>query len=462
MDGQSIVLDVFCQQPNMTKLYTQICHCYRLEDMVPYSIFIETLTRGLERLTASFPWVAAQVINEGATEGNSGVFKLAPFENLPRLVIKELRDDNSVPTIGAMEDAGFPFRMLDENLIAPINTIPTEDTAADPAPVFAIQATYIIGGLLLTFVSQHNVMDFTGQGQIMGLFSKACHGQAFTEEELLDGPYPRRNLISLLDTETATLEKELAHQIVKPDSERPPSTSTDGIPAPPPPSNCTWKYVTFSPPSLATLKAKTTKSLPDSSKFISTDDALSAFIWQSVMRARHPRMDPAKKVTFARAIDPRRYVGVSETYAGLIQNMTYHSYTLKEVLQQPLGVIAANLREAVDPKTTRLGYNTRALATYIDRALDKNVTDVTADLDLSSDLMLSSWTKVNGYAMDFNLGLGPPVAVRRPQFVAVESLSYLMPRALDGEIALAICLRDEDMERLRTDEEFIKYGRYIP
>jgi len=36
----------------------------------------------------------------------------------------------------------------------------------------------------------------------------------------------------------------------------------------------------------------------------------------------------------------------------------------------------------------------------------------------------------------------------------------LMPRALDGEITIAICLRDEDMERLRADEEFAKYGRY--
>jgi len=37
----------------------------------------------------------------------------------------------------------------------------------------------------------------------------------------------------------------------------------------------------------------------------------------------------------------------------------------------------------------------------------------------------------------------------------------MMPRTLDGEIAVAICLRDEDMKRLGADEEFAKYGRYI-
>lgn len=36
-----------------------------------------------------------------------------------------------------------------------------------------------------------------------------------------------------------------------------------------------------------------------------------------------------------------------------------------------------------------------------------------------------------------------------------------MPKALGGEIVAAICLRDEEMERLRVDEEFAKYGTYI-
>jgi len=36
-----------------------------------------------------------------------------------------------------------------------------------------------------------------------------------------------------------------------------------------------------------------------------------------------------------------------------------------------------------------------------------------------------------------------------------------MPGRLDGEIAVGICIRDEDMERLRTDKDFAKYGQYI-
>jgi hypothetical protein len=85
----------------------------------------------------------------------------------------------------------------------------------------------------------------------------------------------------------------------------------------------------------------------------------------------------------------------------------------------------------------------------------------TAGFDTSVDLVLSSWAKLKGYGLDFNLGLGMPLAVRRPLFQPVQGLAFLMPKTLHGDIEAAICLRDEDMERLREDVEFGKYGTYI-
>lgn len=48
----------------------------------------------------------------------------------------------------------------------------------------------------------------------------------------------------------------------------------------------------------------------------------------------------------------------------------------------------------------------------------------------------------------------------------ISTLDWVNPKqcgskTLDGGIAVAICLRDEDMERLREDKKFSKYGRYI-
>ncbi|KAI9734891.1 MAG: hypothetical protein M1834_001971 [Cirrosporium novae-zelandiae] len=442
------------------KLYTQICFCFPVADASSHSAIINTLTNGLERLSTSFPWVAGQVVNEGSGEGNSGILKIKPLEKTPPLVVKDVRNDPLILTMDALRRASFPFSMLDESIIAPRRTLPgsPDEPASDPAPVFLLQANFITGGLLLTFVGEHNVMDMTGQGQIIHLFSKACRNEQFTSEELSSGNLARGNLIPLLD-DSYKQNPELARQIVKPAPSPPTSNDTNNHPAPPPPAKSTWAYFSFNSTSLAALKSLATKTLTPPSSYISTDDALSAFIWQSIARARLPRLNPTTESTFARAVNVRHCLNIPETYPGLVQNMTYNTYTLQKLVSEPLGAIASHLRSALSPET--LAYNTRALATLTHRTPDKSTISITATLDLSSDLALSSWAKLDCYNLDFNLGLGKPESVRRPQFVPVESLLYLMPRGVDGEISVAVCLRDGDLERLRGDGEFGKYGRWI-
>jgi hypothetical protein len=446
----SFDLDVFGQQPDLG-IFTQLCLCYPVIDTITDSTIIHTLKSGLERLSASFPWVAGQVVRDDPIDGSAGVFKIREYKNIPEFIVKDLRNDSSFPSMDTIRQSKFPFRILDEGVICPRKTLPGSPDAFTPYnPVFFIQANFIRGGLLLTFISSHQAMDMTGMGQIMHLLSTACHNEPFASEELTIGNLFRPSVIPLLD-DSYELGPELYRQIPKPLQSKPSS------PAPPLPS--TWAYFDFSPDSLAALKEIATKSLQ--SGFVSTDDTLTAFIWQSIMRARLFRLNPTIETTMARAVDPRRHLDIPSTYTGLVQNMTYHTRSIQELLDQPLGTIAADLRAAVDPRTSRLAFNTRALATAIDRSVDKKGVSVTATLDLSSDLMLSSWAKVNSYELDFNLGLGNPESVRRPQFYPLASLLYLMPKAPDGRIAAALCLTDDDMKSLKEDTEFLKYAEYI-
>lgn len=74
---------------------------------------------------------------------------------------------------------------------------------------------------------------------------------------------------------------------------------------------------------------------------------------------------------------------------------------------------------------------------------------------------MSSWSKVDCYNVDFNLGLYKLESVRRPRFSPVEGVVYLLPRAPDGEIVAGLCLRIDDMKELMVDEEFVAYGVFI-
>lgn len=157
-------LDVLGQQLPF-KLYTQLCFCFSMPDNASsHSATIATLTNGLERLSASFSWLAGQVVKaEGSDEGKSDIFKIKPFKETPRLVVKDLGHDASIPTMDALRRANFPISMLDESIVAPHRTLP-ESNSDKIAPVFLLQANFITGGLLLTIVGQHNTMDMTGQG----------------------------------------------------------------------------------------------------------------------------------------------------------------------------------------------------------------------------------------------------------------------------------------------------------
>jgi hypothetical protein len=348
--------------------------------------------------------------------------------------------------------------MLDEKVIAPCLTLNlpgnTIGLAATSAPVFAVQATFITGGLMLTVVGQHNVMDMTGQGHIIDLLSKACHNQPFTSEELSIGNMDRSKTITLLG-DSFDPAVELKHQMVRP----PPAGNENGDATTPPPS--TWAYVTFSAASLEALKSQATETKYTSRAFVSTDDAVCAFIWKCTARARLQRVEPWTESAFARAVDVRQRMGIPSTYLGMFQNMAYNKDTVQHLVEQPLGAIASQLRRKLDPNVIDLAYNTRALATFQTRSADKTKVSATACVDTSSGIMLSSWAKINTFELDFNLGLGKPEAVRRPAFVPFESLMYILPKSPNGEIPIGICLRDEDWERLSADEEWTRYATYV-
>nr|A0A4V1DXC4.1 RecName: Full=O-acetyltransferase dmxR13; AltName: Full=Dimeric xanthone biosynthesis cluster protein R13 [Cryptosporiopsis sp. 8999]QCL09104.1 DmxR13 [Cryptosporiopsis sp. 8999] len=449
LDGH---LDILGQQP-LLQMYTQICFAFPVADSSSYSAITKTLADGLERLSASFPWVAGHIVNEDSGEGNTGVFKIKPLDKSPSLIVKDFRNDPSFPTMEAIKKAGFPFSMLNEDIIAPRKTLPVRSDTPEISPVLVVQADLITGGLLLVFAGQHNAMDMTGQGQVIHLFSKACRNEPFTSDELVSGNLDRRTLVPLLD-DSYKQGHELARQISQP---RPPPSS-DG----PPPPKLDWTYILFSPTSLAELKSLAQKTITFPSSFISTDDTLSAFVWQAVARSRLPRFDASAKTTCARAVDVRSYLGVPSTYTGLLQNVTYDTFTLQKLVNEPLGSVASALRSGLDPKRPNdLGFSTRALVTVLSRTLDKNTFSFGGTVNPSLDFMVSSWAKLDSYELDFGLGLGKPEGVRRPQFQPLESLGFLMPKTQDGEIAFALCLMEEDMKRLRADEEFTKYGVFV-
>lgn len=452
----NIPLNILEQQ--LTRVYTQVSLCYPLVDDAQRSRIIEVLNNGLQRLSENFPWIAGQVVNDGAGKHSTGVFSIQPLEKQPQLTVKDHSEDPSAPTWEALKNADFPFRLLDENVIAPRNAIPGTErmplSGQDAVmPVFLVQANFVIGGLILTFNGQHQAMDMTGQGFLIDMLSKACKGESFTSRQLSEYNPDRRNVIALYEDQCQSISR-LGRHLAKPyQTPSPQLQDTEHVETP----SCTWEYFLFNRVALDAIKDSATRSRAPDCDWISTDDALSAFMWQSVQRARKHRIGVRKAITLARAVDVRRHLHVSLHYPGVMLNVAFYDMDMKDLLELPLGKIASYLRRGVDPEVCKLEQNTRALATALDSTPDKKTFDWMSNMDFGSDLFISSWSRLNLYELDFGLQLGQPVAVRRPATIAFQGLIYLMPKRLEGQIAVGVCLRDDDLEKLNIDQDFIKY-----
>lgn len=117
--------------------------------------------------------------------------------------------------------------------------------------------------------------------------------------------------------------------------------------------------------------------------------------------------------------------GIPQGYPGLLQTLAYNTDTIQKLSEEPLGIVDAEIRSQLDPKKNDLVFNTCALAIFLSRSADKTKASFTATVNISSDVMLSSWSRISCYDLDFNLGLGKPEAVRRPHFTPVRGLYTL-------------------------------------
>ncbi|ROV97351.1 hypothetical protein VMCG_06910 [Cytospora schulzeri] len=222
-----------------------------------------------------------------------------------------------------------------------------------------------------------------------------------------------------------------------------------------------WAYLAFPSISLSSLKSLATKTL-FSETFVSTDDVLTAFIWQAITRTRQARLQQQQRdssspaTTLTRNVDVRRHFGLPSTYPGLVTTASSHTYPADELVSsRDLGSIASGLRAALNRDS--LVRSTRVQATAISRDQDAEAKkSIAATSDPCLDVRVSSWAKEDFYDLDFGPLLGRPEVVRRPRFVdgAREGLVYFIPKNRDGEIVVGLCLRGDDVERLKGSGEW--------
>lgn len=435
--------DVFGQLMFL-KSYTQVCIGFPTGSHSEGEL-VAALQTAASRLTDAFPWLGGQVVNEGSGQGNSGLFKIVPYEKHlknPPVIVKKIPELDYEEIVRNKA----PASMLDGDVLGPRKGIPVSyEKHEEPAEVFSLQANFLKGGIILNFAAQHNAMDMNGLGHLIYLFSKAMRGEPFTEMELKEGNRDRRNVIPLLTDDEPLLD----HSMLRPDPNA----------GPPQMHPAEWVYFRFPRTGLQELKDKALASVSDgrSATWMSTNDVLTAFLWQHLSAARLARLSPAEKTILCRAINGRRALNLSPAYMGHCVMCSFTPMIFQEIINTRLGDLTLRLRKDLSDIDE---YAVRSLVTLIARTPDKNTISYAARLDLSKDLLFSSWAHQETYSLDYGI-LGRPDFVRRQRFLPLESLCYFMPKSREGDIDLAACLREDDLKMLAKDCEWTKYSEYI-
>ncbi|KEF55119.1 uncharacterized protein A1O9_08772 [Exophiala aquamarina CBS 119918] len=445
----------------MLKRYIVICLAFTLDEANSSRSQVKCcLQQALDRFAKTFPFLAGQVVMEGRGEARSGLPKVIPLHDHIQLYVKDLREEAGFPSMQQMREAQYPFSMLDCGVLAPsIASRWSSEGFERVAPVLLLQANFIRGGLLLTFAGNHMMMDMTGLGLTISLFSKACRAEPFTHEEIQQGNQPRGNAVPLLGDKYQP-GPELEDSFVKPraieEKNNPSSPSDHATTLQHPPSPPRWVYFNFTAARLAKLKQQASQQTV--APYVSTDDAVGALCWQSVSRARVARLGTAVRTVFARPISARKYLGLQGYYLGHMVDMVYEDE--EDVWSHPLGEIAGRLRRLL-LQDDMIAHHTRAFATMLYRLADKTQLVNGARLDLDRDIVFSSYANIRCCELEFGPTLGVPNAARRPRMEAWPSLLYMMPKSTAGDIAVAFCVSEDDLAMLRQDETFMSYADYI-
>lgn len=291
-------------------------------------------------------------------------------------------------------------------------------------PLLAVQVTNLRDGIVVAFTVNHAVVDGTALWHFINCWAQLCRESS-------------PSVIALLPLHTRCFSSGSPIKL----NLHLPKTQILQTFTPPPFSE---KIFHFSGETISRLKEKANQGA-SKGKHISSFQALSAHIWQSITRAR--RLSSSELTTFKLAINcrPRIVPPLPYSYFGNAIQFASAAVTTEELLDSSLPRVASLLHSII---SVHQDGNIRA-------ELDKPPTVM--QLDKSSPkntVMMGSSPRFPMYDNDF--GWGRPIAVRSGWANKFDGKMSSYPGSDgSGSVDIEICLLPQTMSALELDSNFL-------
>jgi hypothetical protein len=221
----------------------------------------------------------------------------------------------------------------------------------------------------------------------------------------------------------------------------------------------------FSPESLKALKAEASPANAteqSDQKWISTNDALSALLWRTVMAVQSPldtlEGDPVS--VFNIAIDGRQRTNpkVHPDTLGCFLEYVAVSVSIRKMLSTlHVADLAILIRKAILRADDQFTDDVVAL---VDQLEDVDRLVPTAFLDVPGfNCVQTSWLNFKLYGLEWGPLLGNRIeAVRMPHVGVINGLQVVLPVLPDGGMEILVGVDEGCLDRLLTDPLFTKFG----
>jgi hypothetical protein len=220
----------------------------------------------------------------------------------------------------------------------------------------------------------------------------------------------------------------------------------------------------FSPESLAALKAEASPSNatePSDQKWISTNDALSALLWRTVMAVQSPleslEGDPVS--LFNIAIDGRLRTSpqIHPETLGCFLEYVAVSAPIRKMLSSPsIADLAVQIRKAVLRADDQFSDD---MVSLVEKVEDVDRLVPTAFLDVpGNNCILTSWINFKIYDLTWGPLLGSIDAIRTPHVGCINGLQVVFPVLPDGGIEILVGVEESCLDRLLNDPVFTRFS----
>ncbi|KAJ5608147.1 hypothetical protein N7537_004766 [Penicillium hordei] len=424
--------------------------CFSLPETTDKEIVVEQLHIAFHHTVQRLPLLAGSVVPFSSDQGGRPWLRNIIPEGGAQLVVKDLSEELSFSDLAK---TNFSQHLLNTEQLCPLPEVGYFTN--ELVDVCRFQANFIEGGLLLVVSIIHNAADGRGVTEVIKIFANELNKAQSGETHYPLEPRP--------DVYCTNRTKLVSGHGVPGAIENHAAWTSDPANAHAQIHNVENSCRTFriSVKALSDLRESLSAIARGPDEWFSTNDAISAFIWRSIMLARHRAgiLNGDAETYVAQPVDCRAHLEIPMPYFGNVIYMTKSSVPLSDLadFESGLGAAARALRAAIKAVTAE---KFRDLVGYAERtALETHTRLNILEAMSTSGIILTSLFKMDLHGMNFGpiFGDGHIKALRLPARGTQAGAVIVLPRVPDGSCEFMVTEQESTIKCLLEDEYFSRF-----